>query len=313
MKKRVINNSIKHYNLITIILFSFILLNNTLVSSEMGAKYLKLANSYRELKDFNKSEMYLQKGLSLVEKNSYWEAYGYESMGYLNRDLYINSTENNIKYKNLSLEYFEKSLVIYKNIIKMKDGSTEAIKEQINNIKNNKIKLSNQNNEKNNTLNFDNQKLKDLSDLPLNTENLSAINNNFKQVPQNLVNLKGLKYLNLEGNNIKMIPDFINELNKLEYLNLSNNKIKDISTYVVNLDNLKILDLSNNKIKKLPLSICQLKKLEILNLSGNNFSFSEIKNLIICLKNTNIIFDEFDKSPTGLNSDSEIETTQEEE
>ncbi len=316
MKNKEIRTKNNHnYYIIILILLCITLSNTTLLSSELGVKYLKLANSYRELNDFKKSEMYLQKGLSLVEKNSYWEAYGYESLGYLNRDLYINSSKDDNKdnYKKLSIEYFEKSLNIYKNIIKMKDGSTDVIKEQINNIKNNKISLNNQNKEMNNTLNFDNQKLKDLTDLPTNIENLSAINNKFKQIPQNIVNLKSLKYLNLEGNNIKMIPDFISELNKLEYINLSNNKIKDISNYVVNLENLKILDLSNNKIKKLPLSICQLKKLEILNLSGNNIAFSEIKNLIICLKNTNIIFDEFDNSPTGLDSNLDVESIQEEE
>ncbi len=50
-------------------------------------KYLKIANTLREVKQFDQSEEYLNKSLSIVRgRSEYWEAAVYENLGFLYRD-----------------------------------------------------------------------------------------------------------------------------------------------------------------------------------------------------------------------------------
>lgn len=87
---------------------------------ELGKRYLKLGNTYREASNFKLAKKYLSKGIIIVETagNQYWTAVGYEFIGYYYRD------QNDIE---LAVESFTEAEDIYKKVITQKDGSPSAI------------------------------------------------------------------------------------------------------------------------------------------------------------------------------------------
>ncbi len=71
-------------------------------------RYIKVANTLREVKQFDQSEEYLQKALNIVRsRDAYWEAAVYENYGFLFRD-----QENNME----ASRNFMKALEIYKKL-----------------------------------------------------------------------------------------------------------------------------------------------------------------------------------------------------
>jgi Leucine-rich repeat (LRR) protein len=151
----------------------------------------------------------------------------------------------------------------------------------------------------------------------LNLEALDLADNGLTYIPQEIGNLKKLKWLNLSENyylrqfpqklsNLKELnnllisycdleefPMFIIELNKLQYLNLNGNDLKEIPKEIENLNELVMLGLQWNHLTSLPEELKNLKKLEHLYLWGNNFTVEEkekIKNLFS--SNVEILFQE---------------------
>lgn len=307
MKKEVQNNSLilsgTKSTFILIFIFFLSLTIKELNANEQGVKYLKLANSYLQLNDLKNAEKYLEISSKNIEKSDvYWQAYLSESKGYFYIEKYFveNDKEKRDQLKNLALANFKNAKTNYDNSVKMPDGSNSVIEKIIKQIEIDINSFKSESREqKNTTLNLDNQKLKELGALDKNITNFSAAGNKFKQIPKELIGLKDLTYLNLSNNKVSVITDYIAEFKKIEYLNLSNNNIKEVSDNLMNLQELRVLDLSNNKLKKVPLSLCSLKNLQVLNLKGNKLSFEEVKSLIMCLKNTNIIIDKFEKVETG--------------
>ncbi len=115
---------------------------------------------------------------------------------------------------------------------------------------------------------------------------------NLHSFPENVLDLKELKYLDLSNNNIKQLPDAIGSLKNLEFLVINNNKVRglpdtigqlkslisldvyrnDISAIpkdVGNLESLVRFDAHDNKIVHLPASLLNLKKLKYLFLNEN--------------------------------------------
>ena len=279
----------------SLILFSTQYVYPSINKVELGARYLKLGNTYRISKDFDLSKKYITKGKKLVEsKSEYWTAVAYEYLGY-----YYYDTE---KDKTKAIENLNKAQLMYKQIVNQKDGSQVALAslmDLIQFISNNKIenhgninikkkiiiKKTNDNNTSNsaNVINLDRQKLRELpNNLPKNLSNLSLADNKFRNFPDELLQYKNLQFLNLSNNKIKSLPENINKLDKLEYL-----------------------DLSKNKLKKLPSSLGQMKNLRFLNLKDNKISFEDISNLIRALPNTNILFDEFIRKPDAETGEEE--------
>ncbi len=266
-------NIMKKISLILIALF-FVISNFNIVESkavetqELGKRYIKLGNSYREGGEFDKAIDYLSQGIRLVKKSKdkYWTAVGYEYMGY-----YYEDTNKQGKAK----QYFKKALGIYEDIITQLDGSPIAIAHLLRRIGGGNARISNT------IVNLDNQKLKIIPpNLSRGITNLSLRDNKIKDI-SGLIMYKNLKYLDLSGNKIKSIPGTISSLSKLKYL-----------------------DLSGNKIKEIPIeALCKLTGLKMLNLSGNKIPFEQIANLIRCLPNTNIQHDKYEmkkKAVTGL-------------
>lgn len=100
--------------------------------NELGRRYLKLGNTYRESGSMDLAEKYLLKGYSIVKKHSdfYWTAVAEEYLGYY----YI---DNNDKTK--ALKYLKSAKSIYNVYGKLKngEGSNKAIESVISSIEGN--------------------------------------------------------------------------------------------------------------------------------------------------------------------------------
>lgn len=280
----------------------FLILNLSLGFSQkkdlqLAIRNIKLGNTYREGKEYDKSAGFISDGLNIAKKfnsfeGKYWTAVAYESLGYLYRDMSMFDE---------SKKNFTSALDIYKKIIKQEDGSQFAMIEVLNNIAN--INSSNINLPEIGGINLSNSvvlssmKLKELpNDLPKNLKNLILKDNRFRQFPDALINFQQLEYLDLSENRIREISPMLGNLTSLHYLDLSNNKIDKIPSSISNLQNLKELNLEGNKLKTINFNFCNLKNLKILNLRNNKLNFQEVLKLVKCLPNTNIIFDKYEKS-----------------
>lgn len=283
-------------------------LNITFANIDLGVRYLKLANTYREANEFNKAEEYLNKGKDLVSignkwKNKYWTAVADEYYAYLYFDLskVQNNNDNKDYFEQLSLEHFQKAKNEYSKLVKQKDGSQEALSEILGNIKNIDKKFNENFKSKagvvgglENVLNYDRLKLRELPvGIGESVVNLSLSENKFREFPPGLSRFSKLEYLNLSDNNIKTISADIEQLQNLKWLDLSKNKLKELPINICNLINLEELNLMDNKLKELPSCLCQMQNLKILNLKNNKLPYQEIANLIKCLPNTNIYLDEY--------------------
>lgn len=289
--------------LIITILLSF---STYAASTDLGIRYLKLGNTYREANEFNKAEEFLNKGKNLVSvgfkwENKYWTAVADEYFAYLYNDLSkMQNDENNKNYfKQLSFEYFNKAKSQYENLVTIKDGSQDAISEVMKNLDGLNKKFNSTYEQKanqisNNVLNYEKLKLRELPiGIGDNVENLTLAENKFREFPPGLSNFKNLQYLNLSENKIKSISPDLEQLTNLKWLDLSNNKIKELPINLCNLQNLEELNLMNNNLKELPACLCQMSNLKILNLKNNKLPYPQIANLIKCLPNTNIFIDEY--------------------
>lgn len=243
-------------------------------NTELAARYLKLATTYLMSGNIEKAGDNIKSAEKLLDasksnnwETKYWRAVSQEYRGYMNYYLGMKDEARN-NLINAKKQFGE--------LIKMKGGSQEAV-----NSINSSLEMIEMNlqgagvlkgfsNSK--ILNFDNQKIKDdFSQISSKVENLSLANNRIKNI-YGLMDKTNLKYLNLSDNRLKELPMNIDKLAKLEWL-----------------------DLSNNRLKELPPSVCNLKNLKVLNLKNNRLPIEDITNLIKCLPNTNILYDEYIK------------------
>ncbi len=260
----------------------------------LAIRNIKLGNSYREAKNYDFAARFINDGMAIVEKRKnfdgkYWTATGYEYLGYLYRDMGMAKEAK----KN-----FERAADKFKEIIKQDDGSQYAMIEVLNGLsrsfENNKSISQTGSNSL--SLNYSQSKLKELpSGIPDNIQSFILRNNKFTTFPDGLSRLPKLEYLDLSGNRIKSVPESINNLTKLHYLDLSNNRISTLPAVFSGLGELKELNLSGNKLKSLSPAICTLQNLKFLNLKGNKLKFEDVLNIVKCLQNTNIIFDEYQR------------------
>uniref|UniRef100_G1NQ64 Uncharacterized protein n=1 Tax=Meleagris gallopavo TaxID=9103 RepID=G1NQ64_MELGA len=91
------------------------------------------------------------------------------------------------------------------------------------------------------------------------------------EIPTELCHFVSLETLNLYHNCIKIIPDAIVNLRMLTYLNLSRNQLSSLPACLCGLP-LKVLIASNNKLGSLPEEIGQLKQLMELDVSCNEIT-----------------------------------------
>ena len=286
-----------------IIFAAFLIFTGPMLSQDddfrLGIRYLKLGNTYREAGQFENAAKYLNKGQNLVAakrgwESRYWNAVSNEYLGYLFRD---------IGMEDEARQYLNSALETFRQIIEMDEGSQEAVDAARQSIRAIGSSMPPERNSSrpntamaglSKTINFDNQRLDNMpSSIPQDVENISIANNKFRDLPGSLMNYKDLRYINAENNKIDEIPSWIGELSDLHYINLNMNRIESLPESIGKLSNLRELILSNNRIEELPSSLCNLQNLEILDIRKNDLSFERLTNLIKCLPNTNILFDEY--------------------
>ncbi|GAB5464921.1 MAG: hypothetical protein Kapaf2KO_03570 [Candidatus Kapaibacteriales bacterium] len=267
-------------------------------SKELGIRYLKLGNTYREAGDYTNAQKYLSKGLNLAGGDRYWKAVTYEYMGYVYRDKAFTSNPTDRQSLEKARDYFAEAFDIYSDVITMKDGSPEALaglkleKKKIDDY----LRGGSYNFAAAGVVNYDSQKLKSLpADFPENATSVSLRDNRLKDLPYQLIRNSSLTHLSLADNRIKSLSSSVGQLSSVQWLDLSGNRIKELPATMGLLNRLEVLDLSDNRLKEVPVGLCQLTGLKILNLSGNRIEFEQIKNLIQCLPNTNIMHDKYVK------------------
>ncbi|NXO57957.1 LRCH1 protein, partial [Aramus guarauna] len=124
----------------------------------------------------------------------------------------------------------------------------------------------------------------DLSD----TVRADLSKNRLTEVPTELCHFVSLETLNLYHNCIKIIPDAIVNLQMLTYLNLSRNQLSSLPACLCGLP-LKVLIASNNKLGSLPEEIGQLKQLMELDVSCNEITaLPQQIGQLKCLKELNV-------------------------
>lgn len=111
-------------------------------------------------------------------------------------------------------------------------------------------------------------------------EKLAIIDNNFTEIPNELIYLPNLTELHMEYNRIKCV-DNINAIKNLKKLNLNFNRIENISPTISKLKKLNTLHLCNNKITDID-SICDNRNLIEIHISDNqiNTISKRIYNLV---------------------------------
>jgi len=100
---------------------------------------------------------------------------------------------------------------------------------------------------------------------------------------------KNLDELKLSDNQIEELPEEIGELKKLKWLYLPYNNLQSLPKEIGNLENLEELDLNFNKIKELPSEIAKLKNLVTLNLENNKLQWLP-KEIVELVKSPNLIW-----------------------
>jgi len=129
----------------------------------------------------------------------------------------------------------------------------------------------------------ENYEFPDIIDFPYfsRIESLEISNVNLKEIPDSILKLSTLKYLQFFQNNMEVIPPTIQNLSELEHLKIEDNDITVLPDELFNLINLKSISFGANKIEEIPSAIQNLSKLEYINLNANYIEKlpSEIFNL----------------------------------
>ncbi len=245
-----------------------------LAQTQLDAEKIDEANA-----NYNRAKMLIGKPTTWDEK--YWDAASDEFLAKLHLKMGNNA---------MAKISYEIALNKYKNLIKMRDGSPEAIKEilsRIDDISSSTERITD--NAK--IISLDNSKQSNALILPADIEKYSCVGCKLKEFPYWLASYKKLNTIVLANNNIKTFV--IPKMPKLKYLDFSVNKTKKIEGDFGDIPNLEYLYLSGLNLKSIPPSIVKLSKLNVLDLRGNNIPFSEIKTIIQSLPNTLILHDKY--------------------
>ncbi|MFY8001018.1 MAG: tetratricopeptide repeat protein [Candidatus Kapaibacteriota bacterium] len=97
---------------------------------EEAQRSLKLGSSYREARNYDLAQKYIQRGIELAQKadNRYWEATGYEYLGLVYRD---------IGDRTAALAALQRASDIFNGLIKQPDGSQNATKALMDDVQRN--------------------------------------------------------------------------------------------------------------------------------------------------------------------------------
>lgn len=184
---------------------------------------------------------------------------------------------------------FEYSCIVNNNVIKswfftFDNNSTTQIQEKITELANeiNKGEIKSFYTTDNRFVSDDNKgkylwlQDKNLDFLPDAVSNLDIYkavltNNNFKEIPTQILSIKSLEDLTIGHNPITEIPPDISNLKRLKSLTLNATKITAIKTDLSKLDSLEHFDLSSNETSHLPDQVKNIPNLIWLSLDNNKF------------------------------------------
>ncbi len=241
---------------------------------ELGIRYLKLGNSYREAREWNQATDYLKKGYDVVRnlRNEYWTAVAHEYWGYFYRDAAkVNNLNESFQD---AINSFDQAIEIYRDIISQKDGSNIAVP---------LAKLRMLYDETNNLRNG----------MTVGNALKGAANKTFFDLNQALKYPNDVVILDLSRSDLTTFPQRIQEFINLERLDLSGNEITKIPEGIFsNLKKLKEINLDRNfDLTMLPADITALPNLEILRIRNTNISKQELVDLAKMMPRTIIYAD----------------------
>ncbi len=98
---------------------------------------------------------------------------------------------------------------------------------------------------------------------------LSFLENQIKEIPEEIKLLENLEDLDLRNNQIQKIASSFYQLSKIRAIYLENNQLNYIDTMIGNLSNLVYFEIEGNRIKEIPNSILNLPYLESISLPQN--------------------------------------------
>lgn len=255
--------------------------------AELGKRYIKLGNSYREAKEFEFALHYINYGmLTFYQQRNfdekYWYAVGKEYLGYCYRDM-----GNYLEACHL----FEAALAIYSSILSMEDGSQYVMNQQIRNVEQelhllkkhlpsvstiaarhptsgandivndvvrNDFAARNNNNSNNNQSQNNNQS----ESFVINLDNMKLT-----KFPDDIARNR-VDNISIIGNRFTAFPDEVLKYRTLKAINASFNRIANFPD-LSRLQELEYLDLSNNRISEVDGTVGNLQNLRYLNLSNN--------------------------------------------
>lgn len=118
-------------------------------------------------------------------------------------------------------------------------------------------------------------------DPPYEIAKLILSDNSLNELPYNLRLLsKNVRYLDLHNNNFIDLPIELVDFNHLEFLDLSHNKLTNISRAKLSkLTNLKLLSLKSNQIKYLPPILGELPNLNLIEVADNPLLLPSIETI----------------------------------
>lgn len=294
--------------LFSMLVLLFLVFSTQLEANELGKRYIKLGNTYRESGNFEKAEEYLMQGKSMVAGDTYWSATANEYLGYLYRDMVSsgNYDDNGEYFTALAKEHLEHALAGFQKSVRQNDGSPAALNSLKQALQSDGSSSGEEASGKKagvpvrtattaKIVNYDNSKLKEIPrDISSSVENFSAAGNRISDIGAAFVSAKNLKYLQLKNNRLRSLEGSINSLKKLKVLNVSGNKLKSLPQEIGDMKDLEILDVSRNKLTDIPVSITSLKRLKVLDLSGNKIPFSRIATILKSMPNTNVLYDRYE-------------------
>lgn len=108
--------------------------------------------------------------------------------------------------------------------------------------------------------------------------------NDIKEIPASISNLRALVSLNLSENRLKYVPSELFQLRVLEDLDLEYNDIQNLGQGLGNMKRLKKIDLSFNHLRNIPQGLSLLSNLEHLGLTGNFLQDNKDGNVLMLIK-----------------------------
>jgi tetratricopeptide (TPR) repeat protein len=298
---------------------------------ELGKRYLKLGNTYREGGDYNKAAEYLDKGLGIVSnyesgwEGKYWTAVAYEFLAYLYRDMDMPDE---------AIKNMKDALFLYTSIVTMDDGSQEASGVVMKNLfdiakdfdytaakgkapDSYKLLLRGI---KSFSLNQYDEAIVEFEEaIKINPDTELAYSWSreaqsragvygqgdcsepdlrkarvFTDLNEALKNPYEVYFLDLSEQDLQSLPQSIGSLTNLRRLDLSNNSLTQLPESICNLQCLEDLDLENNLITGFPDCFRNLPNLKYLNIKLNELSLKDVTDLVKFMPETILYIDDED-------------------